>query len=317
MDVKVKTTDTNQQQFTKDVIEGLSRPQKTLPCKYFYDEEGSNLFEEICELDEYYVTRAEMALLQQIELELAELIGKDAIIIEPGAGAGIKIKKLLHALDQPQTYVPIDISADFLFESADKIKQEFPHINVLPLQGDFTQALEWHGARQQTNRLVFFPGSTIGNFTPENAVTFLKNQAKLAGEKGKLLIGFDLVKPIEKLVAAYDDKKGVTEQFNKNLLVRINKELDGDFELDNFKHEARFNQNKSRIEMHLVSKVNQSSQIEEHQFEFKAGETIHTENSYKYTHASFLKLVDAAGLTPVKHWTDSKQRVALHFLTVS
>ncbi|MGX5173023.1 L-histidine N(alpha)-methyltransferase [Aliikangiella sp. IMCC44653] len=316
MDVKVKTTDTNQQQFTQDVIEGLSRPQKTLPCKYFYDAEGSNLFEEICELDEYYVTRAELALLEQIESELVELIGKNAIIIEPGAGAGIKIKKLLHALNQPQTYVPIDISADFLFESAEKVKSEFPKINVLPLQGDFTQALEWHGARQQTNRLVFFPGSTIGNFTPDKAVEFLKNQAKLAGEQGKLLIGFDLVKPIEKLVAAYNDKKGITEQFNKNLLVRINNELDGDFDIDSFEHDARFNPHKSRIEMHLVSKVNQFSQIDEHQFEFKAGETIHTENSYKYTHESFLTLAEAAGLKPVKHWTDSKQRVALHFLAV-
>ena len=314
MDVKVTDLAETPTGFIDDVIEGLSKKNKTLPCKYLYDEAGSNLFEEICELDEYYITRTELSLLESIKHELANLIGSHAAIVEPGAGAGIKIQTLLAALDSPTHYVPIDISADFLFYSAEKITQSFPDVEIRPIQGDFTEPLEWTGDKNQTNRVVFFPGSTIGNFTPVQAEFFLKNQLQFVGDNGALIIGVDQVKPLNKLVPAYNDKKGVTANFNKNLLVRINNELDGNFNLEQFEHNAVFNPLESRMEMHLVSQQEQSVRIDHQNFHFKALEKIHTENSYKYTIDSFIALAKKAGLKSHRYWEDPDSLICIHYL---
>ncbi|MET1253976.1 L-histidine N(alpha)-methyltransferase [Aliikangiella maris] len=316
MDVKVKDLAETPTGFIDDVIEGLSTTPKKLPCKYFYDEYGSQLFEKICDVKEYYITRTELQLLDEIKFELSSLIGPEAVIIEPGAGAGIKIQNLLNALKSPSTYVPIDISADFLFYSTQKIKNKFPKVKILPIQGDFTDAIHWQGGAEQSNRIVFFPGSTIGNFTPPQAENFLRNQIKLVGHEGAILIGVDLVKPVERLEAAYNDSEGVTAAFNKNLLTRINNELGGNFDLDAFSHTAYFNASQSRIEMHLVSQKAQSVKINQQQFSFTKGEKIHTENSYKYSVERFTRLAEKAGLTCKKHWIDQEGLFSIYYLTV-
>lgn len=307
----------SQDEFLNEVIQGLSNAQKTLPCKYFYDEVGSNLFEDICELDEYYITRTELALINSIKYELAEMIGEEAVIIEPGAGAGIKIQTLLSALKKPALYVPVDISKDFLFYSAKKIQQRFSEIEVMPVQGDFTQPMGLNGKSDLTNRIIFFPGSTIGNFVPEQAKAFLANQAKLVGSEGGVIVGFDLVKSAEKLEAAYNDKQGITAEFNKNLLHRINNELGADFNLNQFKHKAIFNSQESRIEMHLKSQTDQSVSINQQQFSFSKDESIHTENSYKYSLEMFQQLVKRANLTIKKHWTDEENMIAICYLVAA
>lgn len=299
--------------FLQDVIEGLSHSQKTLPCKYFYDETGSKLFEQICQLDEYYITRTELKLLENIKQELANSIGKDAVIIEPGAGAGKKIQILLHALESPQTYVPIDISKDFLFYSANVIQDRFPNIEVSPIQGDFTQPIKWLH-KESDNRIVFFPGSTIGNFEPEDAVIFLDNMKGLIGDNGAIIIGVDRVKNRNTLIKAYDDSQDITAEFNKNLLVRINRELNGNFKLLQFKHKAIFNEINSRIEMHLVSEKEQDVLINGHNISFNKGESIHTENSHKYSDESFLQLVSQAGMKSIKSWSDKKSFLSIYYL---
>ncbi|TQV86956.1 L-histidine N(alpha)-methyltransferase [Aliikangiella coralliicola] len=314
MDAKVGSLIENNNEFYDDVIDGLSKKQKSLPCKYFYDQVGSELFEEICQLDEYYVTRSELELIDTIKSELAQLIGSNAVIIEPGAGAGIKIQKLLATLDTPSTYVPIDISRDFLNYSGEIIKQKFPNIDVFPVAADFTQSFKWLDYTVQSNRVVFFPGSTIGNFDPAQAESFLSNVGEIIGSKGAIIIGVDLVKPIAQLEAAYNDQKGITAEFNKNILVRINNELNGNFDLDLFEHDAFFNVEKSRIEMHLKSKEDQSVIINEQQIDFKESERIHTENSYKYSIDSFVELAQRAGLKRAKSWVDSNNRVSMHYL---
>lgn len=314
MDVKVTDIAETPTGFIDDVLEGLSKSQKTLPCKYFYDEVGSNLFESICDVDEYYITRTELKLLDEIKREIADLIGPDSVIIEPGAGAGIKIQKLLDELDSLKTYVPIDISADFLFYSAEKIREKFPDVEIRPIQGDFTEPYQWTGNQSLTNRVVFFPGSTIGNFTPAQAEEFLRNQKKFAGNRGAMIVGVDLVKPLKRLESAYNDSQGVTADFNKNLLVRINNELGGNFELDQFAHTAVFNEQESRIEMRLVSQQAQSVKINRQEFHFDESEYIHTENSYKYTIESFTNLAKKAGLKSHKIWTDKERLFSVHYL---
>ena len=320
MDAKVRAINEQQnnsvqEAFLQDVVQGLSADKKTLPCKYFYDETGSKLFEDICELDEYYITRTELELIDSIKAELAVMIGKDAVIIEPGAGAGIKIQTLLSALKKPSLYVPIDISEDFLFYSAQEIQKRFPDVEIMPIQGDFTEPFKLNGKENLSNRIIFFPGSTIGNFTPVQAQQFLLNQAQLVGKNGAIIIGFDLAKAPSKLEAAYNDKKGVTAEFNKNLLHRINNELDADFNLSQFEHRAIFNSQKSRIEMYLKSKVDQAVSINLQQFEFSKSESIHTENSYKYSLESFAELVEKSGLVSQKQWIDKDELIAIQYLT--
>lgn len=302
------------QAFLQDVYEGLSQPQKTLPCKFFYDDKGSKLFEKICELPEYYITRTELALLESIKAELAELIGKNASIIEPGAGAGIKIRTLLRAIDNPESYVPMDISEDFLFYSAQVIQQEFPDIKIMPIKGDFSRPVKWLENTDNSNRVVFFPGSTIGNFEEQQAVEFLKNMNHLVGKNGALIIGVDLLKEQNILEAAYNDSQNITAAFNKNLLVRINQQLSANFELDQFKHVALLNHQYQRVEMHLVSQQEQQVKINGRQFNFLANESIHTENSHKYSIESFLKIAKQAGLKGVKHWVDDQKMFSVHYL---
>ncbi|MFT6732575.1 MAG: dimethylhistidine N-methyltransferase [Polaribacter sp.] len=302
--------------FLNDVLNGLRENQKALPCKYFYDEAGSALFEKICELDEYYITRTELELLDNIKQELAEKIGKNAVIIEPGAGAGKKIQTLLRSLDTPQTYVPMDISKDFLLYSANIIQENFPNIEVSPIQGDFTQPIKWLD-KENDNRIVFFPGSTIGNFEPHMAIEFLTNMKNLMGSKGAMIIGVDRIKNQQTLINAYDDSSNVTADFNKNLLVRINQELNGNFNLKQFEHRAIFNEQQSRIEMHLISKINQSVFIDGNKVDFEKGESIHTENSHKYSDEVFIKLVSQAGLMSVKSWFDKDRLLCIHYLVVA
>ncbi|PHS16846.1 MAG: L-histidine N(alpha)-methyltransferase [Kangiella sp.] len=307
------TTNEVDEIFLQDVIEGLSHSQKSLPCKYFYDETGSRLFEQICQLDEYYITRTELELLENIKQELANEIGENAVIIEPGAGAGKKIQILLHALESPQTYVPMDISKDFLFYSAKVIQENFRNIEVSPIQGDFTKPIKWLD-KNSDNRIVFFPGSTIGNFEAELAVSFLQNMKALMGKKGSMIIGVDRIKDRQTLVNAYDDSSGITSDFNKNLLVRINRELNGNFNLNAFQHSAIFNEVDSRIEMHLISTIQQDVRINGHVIRFQKDEAIHTENSHKYSDKSFIKLVSKAGLKSVKYWVDSKNLFNIYYL---
>jgi len=300
--------------FLNDVLDGLKQSQKTLPCKYFYDEQGSLLFEKICELEEYYITRVELALLEKTKSEIAEMIGENATIIEPGAGAGIKIRTLLKALDSPESYVPMDISRDFLFQSCKTIQNEFPQIDIMPIQGDFTQPVKWLGKQKNDNKVVFFPGSTIGNFEKQSAINFLMNMHNLIGQHGALIIGVDLLKEQKILEAAYNDSKGVTAAFNKNLLTRINQNLNADFNLNRFKHEAILNHQLARIEMYLVSQTEQTVSINGESFDFSAFETIHTENSHKYTVDSFLALAASAKLKSRKTWTDEQQLFSIHYL---
>ncbi len=300
--------------FLDEVIMGLSQIPKTLPCKYFYDEYGSHLFEKICQLKEYYITRTELLLLEQIKKELAGLIGKNATIIEPGAGAGIKIRTLLKTLESPKTYVPLDISKDFLFYSAQVIQREFPQIDIDPIQGDFTQPVKWLDQQKNNNRVVFFPGSTIGNFEPEEAVCFLSNMHRLIGNEGALIIGVDLIKKTSILESAYNDSQGITAAFNKNLLTRINQQLNADFDLNQFSHKAIFNPQYQRIEMHLISQQTQMVKINGLPFSFTAGESIHTENSHKYSIESFLNMASKAQLKCVKSWQDDQQMISVHYL---
>ncbi|MCI0733996.1 MAG: L-histidine N(alpha)-methyltransferase [Methylococcaceae bacterium] len=301
------------QEFLTDVIDGLSKKPKSLPSKYFYDETGSQLFERICALDEYYLTRVELRLLASIRHELAVAIGPNAAIIEPGAGAGIKIQTLLETLESPSFYAPLDLSEDFLLRSARAVRQRFPLLPIVPLIGDFTQAMHWPKPDDINRRVVFFPGSTLGNFESDDAMSFLKKMRELIGSEGALILGVDMVKAIAMLEAAYDDREGVTETFNKNLLVRINNELGGNFDTDRFSHKAFFNEEASRIEMHLESRVDHEVKIDGHRFKLGKHERIHTENSHKFTLESIHGLARRAGLVCRKHWLDEQKLFSIHF----
>lgn len=317
-------TESNQQQstveeFMREVVNGLSKPQKTLPCKYFYDEQGSRLFEAICELEEYYVTRTELALLKQIMQDIAAHVGPDAAVIEPGSGAGKKIRLLLDSLESPACYTPVEISKEILIRSVEELSASFPDIPMKPIAGDFDRVFSQpeHFNHQASKKVVFFPGSTIGNFEHSAAQAFLKRLADSVGKGGGLLIGVDLIKEEEVLLDAYNDSQGITAAFNKNLLARINRELDGDFELDAFCHQSIYNQDKQRIEMHLISNKTQTVEIKDHNFCFAQGETIHTENSHKYSVATITKLAETAGFTRINHWCDDNEWFGTFYFEVA
>ncbi|NRB78672.1 MAG: L-histidine N(alpha)-methyltransferase [Saccharospirillaceae bacterium] len=312
-DVKIDIKDN---QFLKDVLQGLSQTNKTLPCKYFYDEKGSQLFEQICELDEYYVTDTEIKLLQNNMSDIAKFIQPNCNIIEPGSGAGIKIQLLLSALDQPKSFTALEISPSALKYSVATIKKKYPALEVNGLLGDFTDQENINKIKgsQGNNNLVFFPGSTIGNFEVDQAITVLKNLSSLAGD-GQILIGVDLIKPLNTMLEAYNDKKGITAAFNKNLLHRINSELNGQIEVEqNFKHQSIFNAEKSRIEMHLISKQDHSIKVNGVDFHFKEGESVHTENSHKYSTTSFERLANLAGLKIKQSWYAPNKAFVLFLL---
>jgi len=303
-------------QFRDEVWAGLSHPQKTLPCKYFYDERGSALFESICELPEYYPTRTELSIMETHAPAMAALLGARCLLVEYGSGSSRKTRLLLDRLQDAAGYVPIDISREALTESASALAANYPAIEVLPVCADYTEPFELPRSRlAPARRGVYFPGSTIGNFTPPQAQRFLARMARVAGPFGAVLIGVDLKKERATLERAYDDAAGVTAAFNQNLLVRINRELGGDFDLARFRHHARYDENAGRVEMHLVSSVAQTVRVAGRPFWLAAGETIHTENSYKYDLANFAALAVGAGLAVREVWTDERRRFSVQYLT--
>ena len=303
--------------FLDDVMAGLSRPQKALPPKYFYDAQGCALFEAICGLPEYYLTRAEIALMRERVGDMAQHLGPGCALIEYGSGNGRKTRILIEAIG-PVAYVPIDIARAQLGATAAEIAREFPRLRVIAVCADYSRPLalpelDGLGARR---RLVYFPGSTIGNLTPAEAAAFLAGTREQAGAGGGLLIGVDLKKDTARLDAAYNDARGVTAGFNLNLLARINRELGADFDLSAFRHHAFYDEAAGRIEMHLVSVKAQAVTINGRAIRFREGETIHTENSYKYSVREFQELARAAGLAPIECWTDAEQLFSVHYLAV-
>lgn len=301
--------------FRADVLNGLTGSPKTLPCKYLYDEAGSDLFDRICDLDEYYVTRTELAILEGALDEIAASIGSHPLLIEPGAGSGLKTRMLLDRLE-PSAYVPVDISGDYLATVADRLRDDFPLLTVLPVAGDFTRPFEIP-EDDSSARLLYFPGSTIGNFVPAAAESLLRDWAAIAGEDGSLLIGVDLEKDPAVLEAAYDDRDGVTAAFDLNLLRRINRELHGDFDVAAFRHEARYNSTLRRVEMHLVSETEQEVHVSGRAISFAAGESIHTENSHKYSLGRFAAIAESAGWRVDRVWTDPDELFSVQLLRTS
>jgi dimethylhistidine N-methyltransferase len=302
--------------FEQSVLNGLAQTPKTLPCKFFYDEQGSALFDQICELEEYYPTRTEIALLQDYSAEIADLAGADCHIIEFGSGSSIKVRILLDALENPAAYTAIDISREHLLASAGNLTGQYPGIAITAICADYTTALEWPEQEASGSKPVgFFPGSTIGNFTPAEARDFLSQVAgMLRSRSGAFIVGVDLKKDKAVLDAAYDDKKGITALFNLNLLARANRELGTDFDLKNFKHRGFYNDLEGRVEMHLECITAHKVAISGKTFDFNAGERVHTENSYKYTVEEFQDIARKAGFTPQTTWVDSRSYFSLHYL---
>jgi dimethylhistidine N-methyltransferase len=298
--------------FLDDVLAGLARPQKSIPPKYFYDEPGCRLFEAICELPEYYLTRTETAILRERAAEIAQFIGPDAQLIEFGSGAQAKTRILIEALQTP-LYVPVDIADDTLRASSVELAKLFPWLNVVGVCADYTRplALPEFASAQIRRKAVFFPGSTIGNFTPAEALVFLGHARAVAGG-GVLIVGVDLKKDKAVLDAAYDDPRGVTAQFNLNLLHRINRELGADFQVDHFRHKAFYDPSLGRIEMHLESLYSQFAHVAGRRIDFAYGETIHTEISCKYSISEFQEMGRRAGFRPEKVWTDPEQLFSVH-----
>jgi dimethylhistidine N-methyltransferase len=292
--------------FAADVIAGLTKKPKRLPPKYFYDAAGSALFERITRLPEYYPTRSELELLHKHAPEIVSLFPPGCVLIEFGAGSTTKARILLRAAASIEAYIPVDISGDFLAQEAARLRRDFPHIAVYPVATDFTIMFELPAEAANRPRAGFFPGSTIGNFEPHEAARFLRHAARILGHGAVLIVGVDLVKPADILYRAYNDVEGVTAKFNLNLLARINRELGGNFDLDAFEHHAFYNRERSRIEMHLASTKRQTVKVCNTPIEFRAGETIHTENSYKYSVESFRALAHGSGWAPVETWTDGQ-----------
>ena len=295
-------------EFFRDVIAGLAAPQKALPPKYVYDDAGSRLFERICRLPEYYLTRAELSLTRRHLAAIARFAGRGCELIEYGSGESLKTPLLIGAL-RPGAYLPVDISHAALEQAARRLSRRFPGLQISPVHGDFSRPLDL--PRPRSPRLVYFPGSTIGNLDPEEAHAFL---SMTRGQAARMLVGVDLRKDARVLHAAYNDSRGVTAAFNLNLLARINRELGADFDLARFGHYAFYNAAAGRVEMHLVSLAGQAVRIGRHRFAFEAGESIHTENSYKYSIEGFRALAARAGYAVRKVWTDPKGLFALYGL---
>jgi dimethylhistidine N-methyltransferase len=315
----IKQSNVTDTEFLNDVLDGLTQQQKTLPCKYFYDDKGAALFEQITTLQEYYVTRTELSILEAYSQAIAQMLPENLSIIEPGCGSGKKVAYLLAHMANVKTFVPFEISEEMLSYSLAHLSPLFPELAISPLLGDFTHSqmvkqLTKDTALDSQTNLVYFPGSTLGNFSPVKAIEIMSNFHRLCGVNGYVLIGIDLVKERQVLLDAYDDKAGVTEAFNKNLLERINNELNANFDLTQFGHQSRFNEVHSKIEMHLVSMCDQSVTINNQQIDFKKGESIHTENSHKYTVESFKELAGQAGLTLQNTWQDDQGYFALCLL---
>ncbi len=305
-------------QFRRDVIKGLSGEPKTLPCKYLYDARGSRLFEAICEVPEYYLTRTELAIMRASVHEMTTQIGPGAVLIEYGSGSSLKTRLLLNELAEPVAYVPVDISRQHLQQSSASIAREYPAMDVVPVCADFTKAFDLPATLSEfDHRVVYFPGSTIGNFTPREASELLRSIRDLVGDAGGLLLGFDLQKDHRLLEAAYDDAAGVTAKFSLNLLQRINRELSGDFDLSQFRHRATYNDVAHRIEIELVSQCVQTVEVAECLFEFEEGESLLTEYSHKYTDDGIDRLASRSGFQVERVWSDELQWFCVAFLTAA
>lgn len=304
-------------EFRQDVLDGLGGEPKSLPCKHFYDQRGSQLFDQICELPEYYPTRTELSIMRENAAEIAAAIGPGVALVEYGAGSSTKICLLLDELVEPAAYLPVDISADHLHAAARRLASDYPAVDIAPVAADFTKPFELPGlAREASHAAVYFPGSTIGNFEPEAAQGLLRQISDLVGVGGGLVIGIDLQKDRAVLEAAYNDAAGVTAAFNKNLLERINQELDADIDTDAFRHRAVYEDQFGRISISLVSEQAQTAVIEGERIEFAAGEAIHTEYSHKYTIPGFAELAGEAGFALHASWTDPQDWFAVLHLVV-
>jgi dimethylhistidine N-methyltransferase len=301
-------------EFAAGVIEGLSKPRKSLPCRFFYDSRGSELFEEITRLPEYYPARTEVAILDAHVGEIARGVPEGAVVVEFGSGSSRKTEILLSALRRPRAYVPIDVSKSALEGAKARLLERFPSLALHPIVADFAQPVALPPVLAKAEKLGFFPGSTVGNFPPIAASDLLRVMRGVLSPEGRLIIGVDLKKDARKLVRAYNDAAGVTAAFNLNLLARINRELDGTFDLDGFRHEAIYNPREGRVEMHLASTKDQAARVLGRFFRFLAGETIHTENSYKYSIGQFRELACAAGWLPGRVWTDDENLFSVHEL---
>ncbi|MFL5577184.1 MAG: L-histidine N(alpha)-methyltransferase [Gemmatimonadaceae bacterium] len=299
-----------------EVLGGLALSQKTLPPKLFYDAVGAALFERICELDEYYPTRAELSILRAHANEIAARIGSGAVLVEYGSGAGVKVRLLLDAMQAPAAYVPLDVSREQLVRVVAELSADYPHVPVLPMCADYTAPLTIPDLPRRARRVGFFPGSTIGNFHPTEAAAFLRRVRRVVGQDGALLLGVDRRKQARVLHAAYDDREGVTAAFNLNALGRLNREFGADFDLKTFQHRAIWRDRASRVEMHLESLASQTVQVSGKQFAIAEGETIWTESSYKYDRLRLDRLVTEGGFRVEKLWTDEEERFWVAFLGV-
>ena len=299
-------------EFLDDVVHGLGRSPKQLQCKYFYDERGSQLFDQICELPEYYVTRTEQAIMDAHAVEMAEQLGEKVMLVEFGSGSSSKTRVLLDHLNRPAAYVPLDISEEHLLKTASCLREHYPELEILPLVADFTQPFELPTSRiEPSHAAVYFPGSTIGNFEPHAAIRMLKMIAGILGKEGGLLIGVDLQKPTTIIEAAYNDSEKVTDAFNLNVLHRVNRELGADIEIDQFHHRAVYNEHHCRVEIHVVSEEDQTVTIGDRVFDFRQDEKVLTEYSHKYTVDGFAEMASKAGFRLHKSWTDPKQYFAV------
>ena len=316
--VNVLDLEPAQEDFLAEVVAGLSSSPRWLPCKFFYDERGAELFQKICELPEYYVTRTETELLQRYGSEMAESVGANAELVGFGTGAGIKARMLLEHLENPIAYVPVDISKQRLIDSAIELSEAMPALEILPVCADYLQPLHLpKSLRKPDHVAVYFPGSTIGNLRPEIAKDFLRRVCRLCGTSGGLIIGVDLQKDPAVLEAAYNDSAGVTAEFNLNLLTRANRELGADFDLALWRHQAIYNEREGRIEMHLISEAEQTVHVGGDAFQFARGEKIVTEFSYKYTVDGFRRLAESVGFRLARVWTDAHQLFAVFHFTVA
>ena len=304
--------------FREQVLRGLRRPQKEVPSKFLYDERGSQLFDRICELNDYYPTRTESAIMREHASDMAALLGERCLLIEYGSGSSIKTRILLEHLRDPAGYVPVDISKEHLLSSARELARSYPQIPILPVCADYTDTYEVPRPEGTVSRsAVYFPGSTIGNFIRSEAVLFLKHIAEVCGSRGALLIGIDLIKDKGTLERAYDDSEGVTAEFTFNLLERINRELDGDFQRKHFEYQALYNESHARVEMYLVSRVEQRVRIGDAEIHLEEGERISTEYSHKFSLESFRELAEAVGFEVQRCWLDPDRLFSVQYLTIA
>jgi len=300
--------------FAASVLDGLSKPQKTLPSRFFYDARGSELFEEITRLPEYYPTRTETAILEANSAEIVDGVPDGSVLVEFGSGSSLKTEILLRELTKLSAYAPIDVSQSALRDAELRLAERFPHLDVCSIVGDFSRFVTLPAGIARRNKTGFFPGSTIGNFEPIEAIRLLAHFRTVLSPGGRLIVGVDLKKDARTLIRAYDDSAGITAAFNLNLLARINREIGGSFDLMAFKHKAIYNAGEGRIEMHLESARDQEVRIRGRRFTFRAGETIHTENAYKYSIEGFQDLACSADWLPRRVWTDRDDLFSVHEL---